>query len=85
MRHEKYAQWEAGMNRRNAWPFDPDPRREKMKRFFRAAPFRPLIAFTHSYIIKKGFLDGKPGYDFARSRAEYYRMVAREMKKSAKA
>ena len=85
VRHEKYAAWEAGMNRRNAWPTDPDLKREAMKLLFRRAPLRPLIAFAHSYVVKKGFLDGKPGYDFARSRAEYYRMVAREMKKTADA
>jgi glycosyltransferase involved in cell wall biosynthesis len=82
-RHRKYAAWEAGMNRRSAWPADPVPARESLKRLFRAAPLRPQIAFAHSYFLKLGLLDGRAGYDFARSRAEYYRMVAREMKRVA--
>jgi glycosyltransferase involved in cell wall biosynthesis len=74
-RHWRYACWEAGMSARNAWPRDPDPAREWMKRWFRASPLRPLIAFLHSYVLKGGFLDGRAGYGFAKTRARYYRMV----------
>ena len=79
-RHERYAAWEAGMNRKGAWPKDPVPARQALKAFFRAAPCRPAIAFAHSYILKAGFLDGKPGLRMAQSRAEYYRMIAEKMK-----
>lgn len=76
-RHERYAAWEAGMNARCAWPRDPDPKRQKMKEIFRAAPCRGLIAFLHSYILKLGFLDGRSGLDFARSRGKYYNQINR--------
>lgn len=72
-RHERYAAWERGMNARAAWPQDS----RKIKRIFRSIPGRPAAAFAHSYILKLGVLDGVRGFRFARSRAAYYRMIAR--------
>ncbi len=74
-RHIRYARWEVGMNRKKAWPCDPDPVRQKLKRLFRAVPFRPFWAFMHCYIAKQGFRDGMAGYRFARSRAWYYKKI----------
>ena len=75
-RHLRYAMWEAGMNARGSWPVDPKPWRQAMKRVFRAFPFRGLAAFVHCYVWKRGFMDGAAGFDFARSRARYYRMIS---------
>lgn len=75
VRHHRYAAWERGMNTRNAWPVDPLRWRQVLKKLFRALPCRGTIAFLHSYILKRGFLDGRAGYDFARSRMTYYRMI----------
>lgn len=74
-RHRRYAAWEKYMNRHDSWPRDPVFWREMAKRFLRNFPFRPALAFFHSYILKRGFLDGAAGFDFARSRREYYRMI----------
>lgn len=75
-RHERYARWEVYMNERGSWPEDVGLYRKVLKLIFRNAPFRPYLAFLHSYIVKVGFLDGAAGYDFARSRAAYYRMIS---------
>ena len=74
-RHLRYARWEAGMNAKNAWPEDPRPLRQALKALFRKAPFRGALAFLHCYVFKLGFLDGRAGYDFARSRARYYALI----------
>ncbi len=74
-RHRRYAAWEAGMNARNAWPADPVPWRQMLKRLFRSLPLRPYIAFGHSYIWKKGFLEGKQGFVLALDRYSYYSLV----------
>jgi len=74
-RHLKYAEWEAGMNARDAWPIDPVGWRQFMKRVFRGLPMRGAFAFLHCYVLKCGFLDGAAGFDFALSRARYYRMI----------
>lgn len=79
-RHERYAAWEAGMNARGAWPEDPIVWRQTLKRLFRALPLRPLAAFLHSYVFKRGFLDGRAGLDFAMARARYYRLIGRQTK-----
>lgn len=75
-RHRRYAVWERGMNARDAWPVDPVPARQRLKKLFRAMPARGLIAFLHCYLWRKGFLDGAAGFDFACKRAAYYRMIA---------
>ena len=79
-RHERYARWESEMIRREAYPKDPSALRETIKCVFRKAPWRGLIALLHSYIIKLGFLDGKAGLEFARSRGAYYQMVTEKLK-----
>ncbi len=76
-RHLRYAAWERGMNRKNAWPVDPVLWRQRLKVVFRALPARDIIAFLHCYIGKGGFLDGAAGYDLACKRAQYYRMIGR--------
>lgn len=74
-RHRRYAVWEAGMNRKNAWPEDPVAWRQILKRLFRVAPGRGLIAFFHAYIMKGGFLEGRAGWEQACGRAYYYRLI----------
>ena len=75
-RHRRYAAWEVGMNARNAWPPDPVPAREILKRTFRRLPGRGAVAFAHSYVFRLGFLDGQKGFALARDRWRYYRMIA---------
>lgn len=84
-RHVRYAHWEAGMNERHAWPVDPDPVRERMKKLFRSSPCRGFIAFCHSYIWKRGLLDGIHGFRLAALRYAYYSAIAKANKKRGKA
>jgi glycosyltransferase involved in cell wall biosynthesis len=74
-RHEKYARWESGMNRRNSWPADPVPWRQKVKLWLRGSQWRPEIMFLVNYICAGGILDGRAGYKFARSRYRYYKLI----------
>ncbi len=82
-RHRRYAQWEAGMHARGAWPQENSAARRWLKAVFRALPFRPAAAFVHCYVLKLGFLDGAAGFRFARSRAAYYRMISQASKEAA--
>jgi hypothetical protein len=43
-----------------------------LKNGLRRMPFKGKVVFFHSMIVKLGFLDGRAGRDFARSRAGYY-------------
>ena len=74
-KHENYAKWQACVEHKKALPQDPDPMRNLLKNIFRNTPLRPLAAFMQSYFIKRGFLDGVPGYQLAKSRGSYYKKV----------
>ncbi len=74
-RHEHYAYWEAEMTRKKRWPTDPIKWREAAKTQLRAAYLRPEIMFVWSYVMKRGFLDGRAGLAFAKSRYLYAKMV----------
>lgn len=74
-RHDRYAMWEAAMIRRKAFPIDPIPWREGVKRVLRRSRFKPLMMFAYSYIWAQGFRDGHAGLSFARSRFNYARDV----------
>lgn len=74
-RHKRYAHWEAEMTKHGTLPEDPVPWRETLKKAIRTSSLRPHIIFFYSFIWKKGFLDGKAGLDFAKSRYRYCRMI----------
>ena len=75
-RHNRYSNWEArvatdgdlhssGLQSAHVgW-------RRKLKRWSRHLPFRPLLRFCYVYFWQLGFLDGRPGYYFARLHATY--------------
>jgi len=81
-RHERYANWEAAMTKRDAWPTDPIAWREDLKRMTRASALRPMLVFLYSYIFKLGLLDGVAGFDFALARAGYARDVLKRLRSS---
>lgn len=81
-RHERYAAWEIGMDRRGAWPPEPKADRRLLKAAFKSSRWRPEAAFLHSYFLKGGFLDGGRGFRFARSRYGYYRMISKASKRA---
>lgn len=80
-RHKNYAYWEVHMDKRQAWPDESHKFRKVLKLLFKALPARGLIAFLHSYLIKFGFLDGVRGFKFARTRKQYYDLIAEEKRK----
>ena len=76
-RHKDYALWEQQMHSGDAYPKDPSFYRRAVKAVFAMLPFRPVLAFLHSYIICMGFLMGRKGFLFAKSRFDYYRLTER--------
>ncbi len=74
-RHDGYARWEHCMRAKNIYPTEPSFLRKCIKGMFSVLPFRPYIAFIHSYILKLGILDGWEGLMLSRSRFDYYQKV----------
>jgi glycosyltransferase involved in cell wall biosynthesis len=55
---------------------DPLKRRAALKRLAWRMPARGLIYFLYSYVLRRGFLDGRDGLVFCRMRALYQSEVA---------
>ena len=86
-RHNSYSTFEAEQiidNRSSKEPFslkaaffqrDFNRRRYHQKELFYRLPARPLIKFFLLYFLKRGFLDGKPGFTYALLQAIYEFMI----------
>ncbi len=87
-RHNAYSSWEA--RRFLALEKEGFPNlmaRQKLKYQLMKTGWLPLFFFVGSYILKLGFLDGKPGYYFARFKAHYFLQIQtkiRELKQHKK-
>jgi glycosyltransferase involved in cell wall biosynthesis len=69
-KHNRYARWEAEMYERFlSEPIPPSIGAGKrfkryLKKVYLRLPMRPLVRFFYSYVVRLGFLDGKPGLVF---------------------
>lgn len=76
-KHNRYAVWEAAMFER--FLREPIPqsigRGKRFKRLLKKAylrlPMRPLVRFAYAYVLRRGFLDGRPGLVFCTLLAFY--------------
>ena len=62
--------------------------RRRLKAWSRHLPFRPTLRFLYVYLFQLGFLDGRPGYYFARLHGFYeFLAVAKthELRRAAQA
>jgi glycosyltransferase involved in cell wall biosynthesis len=99
-RHNSYSSFEAQQilqNRASQEPFslraallerDFNRRRFHQKELFYRLPARPLIKFFLLYVLKRGFLDGRPGFTYALLQSIYEAMIVlkvQELESSAKA
>jgi glycosyltransferase involved in cell wall biosynthesis len=82
-RHNRYSNWEAkvyfnllnGMNQgdtigTNFWG-DAVQRKRFLKKIWVKLPFKPLLRFVLSYVLRLGFLDGKAGLIYACLLSQY--------------
>jgi glycosyltransferase involved in cell wall biosynthesis len=88
-KHNRYSTAEASLSanrlleRKIDWPgiFSgiSERRRRALKSLSYHAPFRPSLRFLYMYILRGGFLDGKPGYLYCRLLAAYEFMIIIKM------
>jgi glycosyltransferase involved in cell wall biosynthesis len=88
-KHNKYSLFEAmeGMKLR-AKPVgigailsgDRFERRRALKELSFRLPLRPFIKFCWMYVLKRGFLDGWPGFAYAWEKAKYFRDIGQKMR-----
>jgi glycosyltransferase involved in cell wall biosynthesis len=91
-RHRQYAELEARQTLANraahstfslrAAFFEQDfhKRRFHQKELFYRLPFRPSLRFLYLYLVRRGFLDGKAGYVYARLQAAYEKQIVARTK-----
>ncbi|HEY3323863.1 MAG TPA: glycosyltransferase family 2 protein [Planctomycetota bacterium] len=89
-KHARYAEAEAAENLKDLRSrrqdlagllciADPVRRRRALKQLSMRLPFRPTLRFMYMYLLRMGFLDGKPGLAYCRLMAEYERMIVTKM------
>jgi hypothetical protein len=84
-RHNKYSDFEAKelikvrngatMSSVKLLSSDPNERRRALKDLFLRLPARPLIKFIYCYILRRGFLDGRPGLTYSTLQSIYEYMI----------
>lgn len=81
-RHNRYSAMEArllldGRRAPVAFPSATDParRRAALKALAYRLPLRPYAAFLYLYVVRGGFLDGRPGWVYANMRLAYEIMI----------
>lgn len=77
-KHIEYARWEAQryavlQTNPNAWVHFTDRQRFKYRHL--AKWWYPSFYFVFTYIAKLGFLDGRPGFRYAASKAWYFQTI----------
>ena len=93
-KHNRYATWEAqewieaeertAVSWRGVVSADRHRRNQALKRLSFALPGRPLLKFLQLYVLKRGFLDGAPGFHCGVLMAVFEYMIGlkvREMKR----
>jgi glycosyltransferase involved in cell wall biosynthesis len=88
-KHRRYAAAEAreqlrsrGAGRlRDLWSADALVRRRLVKSLSYSLPCRPALRFLYQYILRRGFLDGGPGYRYCRLLARYEAFAAEAMRR----
>jgi glycosyltransferase involved in cell wall biosynthesis len=71
-RHNRYSDWEAHIRRVRGTQRDIASSRSRQGEVFDRLPFKPLVFFLYSYVIRRGFMDGRAGFDYAFALSSYY-------------
>ena len=78
-KHEEYANWEANRYKALKGDYSKLTRRQRIKYGLLKQWWFGFAYFCACYFLKKGFLDGKAGYVFARGKWKYFRKIRRKI------
>jgi glycosyltransferase involved in cell wall biosynthesis len=71
-RHNRYSDWEAHIRRTTGTKRDIASSRSRQGEIFDRLPLKPLVFFLYSYVLRRGFMDGRAGFDYAFALSAYY-------------
>lgn len=77
-RHNRYSDWEAHMLHQRETVSEQS--RSKLGRLAVKLPAKPLIFFLYSYVFRSGFLDGRPGFNYALALSFYYWQISMKVR-----
>ena len=88
-KHRRYARAEAqahlagsgGARLADLFAGDRLVRRRALKRLSYALPGRPALRFVYQYLLRRGFLDGRPGFHYCRLLARYEGFTTDELRR----
>ena len=93
-KHNKYSLFEAMEGRKllagpaprlaDLFATDRFARRRALKELSFRAPLRPTMKFLWMYLLKRGFLDGRAGFDYCRLQSMYEAMIVMKMQELAR-
>jgi glycosyltransferase involved in cell wall biosynthesis len=83
-KHDEYSSWEAHRvmllrNGQGASAAELSPR-QRRKYASLGKWWLPSAYFVHMYVLKRGFLDGWPGFAYAWEKAKYFRDIGQKMR-----
>ncbi|MEU4094100.1 glycosyltransferase family 2 protein [Streptomyces sp. NPDC026673] len=64
-RHNRYSDWEAWLEHHQDAKEQVRGLKTRQGRLFQKVPFKPLLFFGYTYVARRGFLDGRAGFDYA--------------------
>jgi hypothetical protein len=85
-RHNRYSDWEAYLRLNTEARREIASKRTAKGSFFDRVPFKPVVFFAYSYILRAGFRDGRAGLDYALALSMYYWQIevkTRELRRNA--
>lgn len=86
-RHNNYSDWEAWLVMHPSAARQVNALRSGQGQKFAKVPFKPIVFFVYDYILKRGFLDGRAGFNYAVALSWYYWLTGlkiREAKRSTR-
>lgn len=70
-RHNRYSDWESWLELHSEVKNQVHAVKSRQGQLFSLVPFKPALLFLYGYVYRLGFLDGRPGLDYALAQSFY--------------
>ncbi|MGP3979552.1 glycosyltransferase family 2 protein [Streptomyces sp. KR80] len=83
-RHNRYSDWEAWLEHHPEVKEEIRQAKTRQGQLFHKAPFKPVLSFAYAYLYKRGFLDGRAGFDYALAMSFYRWQIGLKAREGAR-
>lgn len=81
-RHNRYSDWEAYLRTHPNVGLSVNRMRSRKGQIFAKAPAKPLAFFIYDFVAKRGFMDGRAGFNYAFANMWYYWLTEVKVRES---